>query len=65
MYLTCVRCEAEIEVEKVAKGVFTTGLSGAKRCPKCNLIVGEYHENGKFEPWYRMKLRRKLTNDTI
>lgn len=65
MYLTCVRCESEIEVDKVAKGDFTTGLMGAKRCPKCNLIVGEYHENGKFEPWYRMKLRKEPRNDTI
>lgn len=62
MYLTCARCEAEIEVEKVAKGEFSAGLLGAKRCPKCNLIVGEYHENGKFEPWYRAKLKKSLDN---
>lgn len=65
MYLTCARCKAEIEVEKVAKGEFSTGLLGAKRCPKCNIIIGEYRGNGEFEPWYRMKLRRKPTNDRV
>lgn len=59
MYLTCARCGAEVEVERLAKGEFSTGLSGAKRCPKCNLIVGEYNANGKFEPWYRAKMRRE------